>query len=178
MKIAITGHRPNKLDNDYDLNSSLIQKIKYKIYSVLIDKKVLSDHKLMYCGDGKDALITGMALGIDTLFAKIAVNNGIPFIAAIPDQSQSNRWSKKSKLVYYDLLKKASKIVNVSGEILFKMEHLQQRNEWMVDNCDLLIAVWDGTPGGTANCVEYAKEKNREIVYIDPNNYRKLIHEH
>ncbi len=36
----------------------------------------------MYNKGKEDTLITGMALGIDTLFAKIAINNGIPFIAA------------------------------------------------------------------------------------------------
>ena len=28
---------------------------------------------------------------------------------------------------------------------------------WMVDHTDLLIAVWDGGPGGTANTIRYAR---------------------
>lgn len=32
MKIAITGHRPNKLNNDYDLTSPLIRRIKRSDY--------------------------------------------------------------------------------------------------------------------------------------------------
>ena len=45
---------------------------------------------------------------------------------------------------------------------------LQKRNEWMVDHCDILIAVWDGTSGGTANCVNYAQSVNKEKIFIDP----------
>jgi len=36
MKIAITGHRPNKLGNDYDLTSPLIEKIDIAICNVLL----------------------------------------------------------------------------------------------------------------------------------------------
>jgi uncharacterized phage-like protein YoqJ len=45
---------------------------------------------------------------------------------------------------------------------------MQDRNIWMVDHCDALIAVWDGTSGGTANCVRYAQKVGKPIVFIDP----------
>jgi hypothetical protein len=38
----------------------------------------------------------------------------------------------------------------------------------MVDNSDLLIAVWDGSSGGTSNCVSYATIKGKQIIRIDP----------
>ena len=46
---------------------------------------------------------------------------------------------------------------------------MQRRNEYMVDKADTLIAVWNGTSGGTANCVKYAKKKGVDIVRLDPN---------
>jgi uncharacterized phage-like protein YoqJ len=45
---------------------------------------------------------------------------------------------------------------------------MQLRNEFMVNNSDIVIAVWDGTNGGTANCVKYAQVENKEIIIIDP----------
>ena len=45
---------------------------------------------------------------------------------------------------------------------------MQTRNEWMVDKADVVIACFDGTNGGTANCVNYAREKNKELIIIDP----------
>ena len=45
---------------------------------------------------------------------------------------------------------------------------MQERNEWMVNNCDVLIAVWDGTSGGTANCVKYAESLQLDIRRINP----------
>ena len=40
----------------------------------------------------------------------------------------------------------------------------------MVDNCDLLIALWDGkSKSGTTNCVNYAKNKlKKDILIINP----------
>jgi uncharacterized phage-like protein YoqJ len=36
---------------------------------------------------------------------------------------------------------------------------MQRRNEWMVDRADKLVALWDGSWGGTFNCIEYARKK-------------------
>jgi hypothetical protein len=35
----------------------------------------------------------------------------------------------------------------------------------MVDNADAVIAVWNGRPGRTKNCIEYAKGK--PVLVID-----------
>lgn len=160
--IAFTGHRPNKLNNDYELKSPFVLAIKDRIINLVQNTSV----------KGHVQFVVGMALGIDTLAAKIAVEFDIPFIAAIPDASQADRWPKESQTVYYRLLDKAFKVVNVSQKTNFKIEHLQLRNEWMVNQLtgdeDYLLAVWDGTPGGTRNCIMYAKSKSKEIKRIDP----------
>ena len=52
---------------------------------------------------------------------------------------------------------------------------MQIRNQWMVDNCELLIAVFDGTSGGTANCVNYAKSIRKNTVVINPNGYKSVV---
>jgi len=41
----------------------------------------------------------------------------------------------------------------------------------MVDNCDKLVAVWDGTKGGTSHCVGYAKKQGKEIIRINPEDF-------
>ena len=37
------------------------------------------------------------------------------------------------------------------------------RNEYMVDLADKIIAVWDGSNGGTANCVKYAEKVSADL---------------
>ena len=108
-----------------------------------------------------------MALGIDQWAANIAIKLNIPFIAAIPFVGQESKWPPSSQKIFSSLLKKASKQIIVS-EGGYASDKMQIRNQWMVDNCDLLIAVWDGTQGGTGNCVKYAEAVNKKILRINP----------
>lgn len=156
MKIAITGHRPKKLGNDYDLKSPLIKKIKARIMEIVADLE-------------PDYLISGMALGIDTLFATIALDYKLKLIAAVPCRNQDALWKYPSKVLYKHLLEYADQVHYISEE--YTLGCMQERNEWMVDNCDTLIAVWDKSLGGTANCIDYAKEKKKPIIYINPNDF-------
>jgi uncharacterized phage-like protein YoqJ len=42
------------------------------------------------------------------------------------------------------------------------------RDKYMVDNCDLLFAVFDGDKnGGTWNTVKYAEQIGKPIVFFD-----------
>jgi len=152
--MAITGHRPHKLGNDYQLTSDLIKEIK-KLIQMQID---------MY---QPDIMITGMALGIDTVFAILAVENQIPFIAAVPFKGQDSMWPTASRKAYLNLINQAKEVVVIS-EGNFTAAKMQLRNQWMVDNCDLLLAVWDGTSGGTANCIKYAINQGKQIIHINP----------
>ncbi len=45
---------------------------------------------------------------------------------------------------------------------------MQVRNEYMVDRADLVLALWNGTPGGTGNCVRYARTRGVPVFVIDP----------
>lgn len=45
---------------------------------------------------------------------------------------------------------------------------MQKRNEWMVDRIDELLAIYNGTPGGTKNCIDYAKKLGKPITIICP----------
>lgn len=171
MKIAITGHRPNKLGNDYDLTSPLIRQIRYKILEELEEQKRI----LIKLNKGeKLTLITGMALGIDTLFAQIAIEFKIPFIAAIPCRGQTMRWPITSITKHSEIISNSLCTVHYVSDKLYTPDCMQKRNQWMVDNCDILIAVWDGTLGGTANCVKYAVEMKREIIRINPQEIKQL----
>jgi len=109
-----------------------------------------------------------MALGIDTLFAKIAIRLNWPFIAAIPCIGQEKIWPNKSKDIYREILANPLCTRYLVSETGYNNIVMQKRNKWMVDNCDLLIAIWDGTSGGTANCVKYAQSIGIDIRIIDP----------
>jgi uncharacterized phage-like protein YoqJ len=155
--IAVTGHRPEKLGGYQPYNplrTQLTTKLEQRLMLILCDHPNL-------------VVITGMALGFDQWVAGSCRRLSIPYIAAVPFDGQERRWPETSQRIYIDLLKSASRVhVVCPGPYLsWKM---QRRNVWMIDNCVYLIAAWDGSPGGTANCVEYAKKVGRSMENLLP----------
>ena len=150
MRVAFTGHRPDKLGG-YDPGNTVRVAVKKALADVLTSLK-----------DPDLVCLSGMALGFDQDAAAVCISLGVPFIAVVPFVGQDATWPFSSRKVYRDLLDHAQSEVVVcpGGYAPFKM---QKRNEYLVDNSDLLIACWDGSPGGTANCVHYAEKVGREV---------------
>lgn len=155
--VAFAGHRPDKLPNKetgYNLPNPTYIHICQQLEKTLLELK-------------PDKAISGMALGVDSYAANVCIKLGIPFIAAIPFIGQEKMWPDKSKKAYHALLSKAAEKVIVC-EGAYAPYKMQIRNEWMVNNADILIGVWDGSKGGTGNCIEYAKSIGKKIIIIDP----------
>jgi len=108
-----------------------------------------------------------MALGWDQALAYASVELKVPFIAAVPCDGQERMWPPKSQALYKKLLEKAEKIEVVCPGP-YEAWKMQKRNCWMVDNAEIIFALWDGSKGGTGNCIEYAeKQKKRIINFFD-----------
>lgn len=157
MTICVTGHRPNKLYG-YDMSDIRYLFLKQELKRILVEEK---------CTEG----ITGMALGVDMIFALAIIdlkNEGydIKLHCAIPCQGHTSKWfDKKSIDMYNYILSKADKKVIVSNKPYDRFV-MQIRNEYMVNNSDKVIAVWNGSSGGTKNCIDYAIRMKKEIIYI------------
>jgi len=149
IKIAGTGHRPDKLGGYSDVVTNLLFE--------LIQEAVIELNP--------QTVISGMALGFDQVLAEVSLSLDIPFIAAIPFIGQEKQWPKPSQAHYHALLKHASDVVTVSSGG-FSHSAMQIRNQYMVDRCDVVLALWNGSPGGTANCIRYAKNIHKPIVNL------------
>jgi uncharacterized phage-like protein YoqJ len=160
MKLCVTGHRPNKLWG-YDYNAPQYQVLKDKIKNLLV-RCIKKD---------VNHFVSGMALGVDTLFAEVVLElreeYDITLECAIPCLNQSAKWVVEANNIWQRICEKADKITYVSDQP-YTSSCMQKRNEYMVDNTDIVLAIWDGTAGGTKNCVDYAKRKGKYILHIDP----------
>lgn len=145
MIMCGTGHRPPKLGG-YD----------QFIFGRLIALAVSAiDHYK------PDLIISGMALGWDQALAQGAINAGVPFHAYIPCAGQEKRWPQRSRLRYHEILGMAEHKKYICVD--YSPRCMQDRNIAMVDNSDEVLALWDGSSGGTSNCVKYAKSVDKEI---------------
>lgn len=149
VRLAVTGHRPDKLGG----------------YNNEESHKAIRRHMrdfLKEAPDGELFLISGGALGIDQFWMEVGIHMDLPVIAALPFEGYDAKWPVASRRIYKKLLDKCYEVVYVC-EPGYEAHKLQTRNEWMVDNCDVLTAYWNGTPGGTSNCVDYAVKVGRQI---------------
>ncbi|MCK5613941.1 DUF1273 family protein [Candidatus Pacearchaeota archaeon] len=154
-KVVVTGHRPQKL------NRSAIPNIKLALLDRVKDLR--EQHPDL-------ELITGMALGVDTWFAEIAIKLDITFHAALPFAGQDSRWRSEDRIKYQCILDKASSITICDSS--FSRQAYFDRNTIMVEMADECIAVWDGAPSGTGHAVGVAQVKGLYVDIINPNTIK------
>jgi len=115
-----------------------------------------------------DVVISGMAIGWDQALAQGAVDNDVPFIAAVPFLGQADVWPKEAQEEYQALLDKAAEVVIVC-EGGFATHKYHVRDQWMVDHGDAMLALWNGVKhGGTYSTVKMAEKANKTIYNVWP----------
>ena len=83
-----------------------------------------------------DTIVSGGAKGADTYAREFAHKHNLTLIEFLPE---------------YDKYGKGAPLV---------------RNKLIVDNCDCVLAFWDGKSRGTKFTLDYAREKNKPIKIV------------
>ena len=159
-KVSFTGHRPEKLpyfSEDDPMCVDLKERLKTQIEKLI--------------NDGADSFFTGMARGVDIWCAEIVLElkqkyPAIQLTAVIPCKNQANKWGGSDKIRYENILNRCNKAVFISEE--YDKTCMLKRDRALVELCDVLIAVFDGTKGGTKYTVEYAGKKHKKVIIIPP----------
>jgi len=140
IKIAFTGHRY--------LSISQVESYLEKLHE-----------------DYPDAIwITGGAVGLDSIAASFAMAHGIRLwlILPFPIHVMSKYWTADQKRCIQDCWDYAEKTSVLAPA--YDVSIYQRRNERMVDLSDMVAAFWDGSSGGTGNCVRYAQKVGKKMV--------------
>jgi len=110
-----------------------------------------------------------MARGVDIAAAEIALrlrdeHPALRLICALPHEDFEKRWSASWQERFRIVLRGADLVRLISKD--YSSGAYQIRNVWMVDHSARVIAVYNGTPGGTRNTIEYARQQKVEVVTI------------
>lgn len=172
--VSFTGHRPKYFDNYSKTRLDIYWEL-YFICDKLANK-------------GITKYITGGATGVDTIAFHV-INNlkskypAIVNAIAVPYRDQANSWNPSDKENYFNILGLSDALIyvdtlsNYRNPDYIEGEHevnkLHVRNKYMVDNSQMVIAVYNGQPSGTGNCVNYAKKhkNNKMILQLNPDNH-------
>ena len=90
--------------------------------------------------------------------------NTIHLICALPHPDFETRWRAEWQRRYKTVLDHADLIKTICPT--FSMSAYQKRNEWMVDHSSLVLALFNGQPGGTANTIAYAQRHGVKVMLI------------
>lgn len=114
--------------------------------------------------------IIGMTLGADTYAAEIVLvlrdRYPITLECALAHEGQADRWEEPDRDRYFSIVERCDRETMLQTH--YTLDCVFRRNRYMVDHSKLLLAVYNGYPGGTAQTVNYAKQIGREIILIDP----------
>ncbi|WP_341530098.1 SLOG family protein [Nostoc sp. UHCC 0302] len=155
--IARTGHRTKKLGG----------------YNEEIFIRLVALSKASLLKMQATEVISGMALGFDQALAIAAIELQIPLIAAVPFKGQDELWSEQDKECYESILFQTKAIVYVDKTREYSTEHsgynpqkMHKRNQYIVDHCDEVLALYDSSDGGTGNCIKYAESLGKPVLNV------------
>lgn len=174
LAIAITGHTNIEKILGLPIQEQGLEydKIAYKqVYS-----DILNHLKQLAKGQGVPfqslILISGMARGVDEIFAHIAMNENLQLILAIPHSKYWHRDRDAStngtyvQAIYYDDILDYERVIQIAeikksyGEGNHPFANFA-RNQWMVDKADYLLSykAYDST--GTDDCIRRGVKQNK-----------------
>jgi len=156
---CFTGHRPTKLPWRFREDDP----------RCIVLKQRIADAVEMAYDEGYRHFICGMSLGCDQYLceAVLALRRRHPDVtieAAIPCPTQADAWTAAQQERYRRLLAECDLETMVSEK--YTSTCMQRRDRYMVDHASLLIAVFDGTAGGTQYTMQYAMQRGLNIVDI------------
>ncbi len=165
---AITGHRPTRFKWKYDENNNSCKRL----------KKRMRDQFVLLYEQGVRQFWVGGALGVDMWAGEILLRlkeqpeySEIKLMVALPFEGHDAGWDERSKKRLAFLIRHSEKTVVVGEKGQTSEVNYRRRNEYIVDQADCLLAVYDddrSIRSGTGKTVNYAKEKRLKLLLIHP----------
>ena len=168
---TIKGLRPPKLGG-YEKDNPNSLKVK-KLLTIQIIKHI-EEYAV-------SRFICGGALGVDLIALNILYNlkktsyPNLHIILALPHAGFTDRcWYKANteetkmdeehsdEVIHVDTIEGYISNKDAAATGIHLTEKLIKTNQYRVDNSAYLLAVWDGSNGGTGGCIDYFKSKKAE----------------
>lgn len=156
--VSFTGHRTSKIIRTSS-DPNIMKKLKEDVCQTI---------KSLYA-QGNTVFLSGMADGFD-LTAALAVlqlreeHSEVQLIAVIPFEGQELGYSDEDKATYKHVFENADSVIHTSHEY-FK-EAFFKRNDYLLDNCGMVVCYSDEQRGGTMYTYNRAKKRGLPIINL------------
>jgi hypothetical protein len=116
--------------------------------------------------------VTSLAAGADQLVASELLQSGGHLHVIVPSRNYERSFATKEDLASFRSLLAAAHDVTRLDYAEPSEEAFLAAGKTVVDNCEMLIAIWDGKParglGGTADVVRYARNTGKAVNIVWP----------
>jgi hypothetical protein len=131
------------------------------------------------------SILTPLAEGADRLVAKEVLKFSDSIVEVVLPLAKEDYLedfqTAESRIEFEDLFKKARSPITLKERSLrgqslgsdpkeVRRQAYEDVGRYVVDNCDVMVALWDGQnlrgKGGTAKIIEYAKKKKRPMIIV------------
>lgn len=158
---CFTGHRPDKLPWGLDEQDSRC---------VALKQTIAREMEGLYLR-GFRHFISGMAQGCDLYFveAALSLRERYPDVSvegAVPCPTQADRWPAEIRRRWRAALDACDLETVVQQH--YDRFCMHRRDRYLVDRSAAILAVFDGTSGGTQYTLNYAMNRRLDILLLDP----------
>ena len=159
---SVTGHRPARLGIRCSSDPAA------KALAEGLRQHILA----LYYEHGIIHFFSGMAQGVDIWYAQQVLRlrrykPEVTLHCVLPCYGQEAGWPLRERSLYHKILEQADEAFYLNGS--YFPGCMQERNRYLVDRAQTLLAVYDGAPGGgTEYTLRYARDRKRRIVLVRP----------
>ena len=150
-RVAFTGYRPQKMPFGFNETDPRCVDFKKRLHNTIES----------FIWQGYQHFISGGALGMDMFTAEIVLELKKEYPEILlemvsPFDGKAAKWAPEYQRRHEELFSRAD-IVTATGHAYTK-SCMFTRKRYLVDNADLLLAAYDGQPGGTQMTVRPLKK--------------------
>jgi|ERR1035438_2792770 hypothetical protein len=198
IRIGVTGQR--KLENPTAVEALVKRAIDAEVEKLFPEESRRKIKRVRQAGTAAISfrVLSPLAEGADRVVARAVLDYpdahlGVVLPLALEDYLEDFA-SEESRKEFEELLGRCDKPVFLRTRRIqdecsdpktmaeLRCDSYAHAGQYIVDHCDVLIAVWDGAPsrgrGGTAEIVQYALEKNRPILRVWGDSFEVLNRSH
>lgn len=194
IRIGVTGHR--ELDNPEAVQALVKKAIDAEVEKLFAQKARQNIERVRRAGATAIwfRVLSPLAEGADRVVARAVLSDpdarlDVVLPLALEDYLEDFP-TEESTTEFRDLLARCKRPVPLrtrrirddrrdpGDQAELRRQAYRQAGQYVVDHCDVLVAVWDGQPsrgrGGTAEIVHYALEQNRPIIRVWGDSFEVL----
>ncbi len=114
--------------------------------------------------------LNGLSIGYDLYVSQEILkirnhNKKILLEAVLPYEEQSKNWNEKTRNDYYEIIEKSD--VDTLLQKYYSADCFKNRNKYMIDNSQVLIAIWNKKNNHLSHAIRYANSKGKPVNIID-----------